>query len=397
MTTRALTADDFEQSLRLGAEAFGPMPAGTPPPDPARFPQPGRHVHGTFDGGRLVARVTGREFHSWFHGAEVATNGIAGVAVSPESRGRGLLDDLFRAVLGEGLEERGEGVSTLFPTAPGIYRRFGYELVSSYDTVAVPTAALGAVRPGEGVTLRRATADDMAEVRRVYDTWAAAQNGPLTRRGPSFPASDQEVLDEFTGITLACDDSGVVGYAAWERGPGYDQSSHVEVADLIALTRDATAELCRMLGTFSSVTGQVRFLTSGADAVRLVLPSLAWPVVDSHAYMLRVHDVVVACSGLRLGPGDRERTVGFSVAGDLLGTADGSYAVTASDGSSACERVPASDALPTFTPRGLALAWSGAQSCTNLRMAGLLTGPPDQDAAIDRLFGGRQLHVRDYF
>jgi hypothetical protein len=47
--------------------------------------------------------------------------------------------------------------------------------------------------------------------------------------------------------------------------------------------------------------------------------------------------------------------------------------------------------------RGLALAYAGAQSCANLRMAGLLSGPDDHDAVLDALLGGRQTHIRDYF
>jgi hypothetical protein len=47
--------------------------------------------------------------------------------------------------------------------------------------------------------------------------------------------------------------------------------------------------------------------------------------------------------------------------------------------------------------RGLALAYAGAQSTANLRMAGLLTGPGTHDATLDALLGGRQVHIRDYF
>ena len=90
---------------------------GAPAPAPGEFPGVGRHHWGTFDGEELVARVVGREYHSWFGGAEVPTTGIAAVTVVAERRGQGLLDDLFRAVLAEG-RDRGEVISTLFPTAP---------------------------------------------------------------------------------------------------------------------------------------------------------------------------------------------------------------------------------------------------------------------------------------
>ena len=392
METRILTADDLPGMVRLGGEAFGARPAGSPPPDPAKHPQPGRHDWGTLDRGDLVAKVTAREYASWFHGTEVATTGVAGVAVRPESRGQGLLDDLFGVSLEEGHAERGEVLSTLYPTAPGIYRRFGYELITSYDSVEVPTSALAAVRPAGGTTLRRAVADDVETIRGVYDAWAAAHNGPLTRRGPSFAGTAAEVVEEFTGVTLASDGDGrVVGYCSWDRGEGYDEKATIEVTDLLATTADGLRALLRMLGSFSTVTGRVRFWTSGTDPVRYALPSLAWPVVGGHAYMLRVHDVAGALSGLTLPDAG---TVRFSVEGDLLGTMDGAYEL--SGGASACAATDTSDG-PVFSPRGLALAYAGAASCATIRAAGLMSGPATHDATIDGLLGAREVHVRDYF
>lgn len=388
---RPLVADDLPQMLALGKEAFGDFPPGYTPPDPADHPPPGRHSWGTFDGGVLVAKVVRREFDSWFHGRQVPTNGIAGVAVSAEHRGAGLLDDLMIAVLEEGLLERGEAVSTLFPTAPGIYRRYGFELVSSYDTVEIPTSRLASVPAPQHTTIRRATAADFDAVRHVYATWAAAQNGPLTRTGASFPADADEFIADFTGVTLAEAGGEVVGYASWKRGTGYDAAATLEIADLVALTRDASLALWRLFASFATVTGHVRLLTSGRDSARLVLPFADWQVVHSQPYMLRVHDVAGAFSGLPL-----DEPLNFSVAGDLLGTTNGHWSLTAYDGVSTC--VAGTAGGPTFAPRGLALFYAGAASCADLRMAGLLTGGSvEDDRRLDTLFDGRQLHIRDYF
>jgi predicted acetyltransferase len=388
---RPLVADDLPQSLALTKEAFGDFPPGWTPPDPADHPLPGRHSWGTFDGGVLVARVMRREYDSWFHGRQVPTNGIAGVAVSAEHRGAGLLDDLMVAVLEEGLLERGEAVSTLFATAPGIYRRYGFELVSAQDTVEIPTSRLASVPAPRHTTIRRATADDFDAVRRVYATWAAAQNGPLTRTGASFPTTADEFIADFTGVTLAEADGEVVGYAAWNRGAGYDASATVEIADLVALTRDACLALWRLFASFATVTGHVRLLTSGRDSARLVLPFADWQVVRSEPYMLRVHDVAGAFSGVPL-----DESLTFSVAGDLLGTTNGHWSLTAYDGISTC--VAGTAGGPTFAPRGLAMFYAGAASCADLRMAGLLTGGSlEDDRRLDTLFDGRQLHIRDHF
>lgn len=392
--TRPLTAADFEESLRLGLEAFGDWPAGTPRPT-ADTPAPGRHGWGTFEDGELVARVAGREFHSWFRGTTVPTCGIAGVTVVAERRGTGLLRDLFGAVLAEA-SGRGEPISTLFPTASGIYRRLGYEVVGAYDTVAFPTAALAVVPPAAGVSTRRARTADVPALRGVYDAWAARQNGPLTRRGPSFPATDEEVLADVTGITLAEDvDGRLVGYAMWRRGTGYDTSASLDVEDLVALTPDAARALWRVLGSFASVTGSVRLRSSGTDVARLVLPSGHGDVVERHPYMLRVHDVAAALDALPL---TGEATVDLRVEGDVLGTMDGGYRLRVADGRSRCERAEVAADAAVLSPQGLALLYAGAESCGNLRLAGHLRGgSPHDDGVLDALFGSGQPHIRDYF
>lgn len=392
--TRPLTRDDLEASVRLGMEAFGAPPSDFVMPDPADYPYPGRHSWGTFEDDALVARMLARDYDSWWRGVHVPTCGIAGVTVVAERRGAGLLADLFRATLDDAAT-RGQVISTLFPTAPGIYRRFGYELIGSYDTVEVPTAALASVAAPTGTTTRRASAADMPAVRGVYDAWAAQQNGPLTRSGPSFPAPDEEVVGAFTGITLAEDDTGVVGYVMWQRGTGYDAAASIEVEDLVALTPDAARALWRLLGSFGSVTGRVRVHTSGDDLARLVLPFPEWEVVHRHPYMLRVHDVVGALEALPLVG---VASIAFRVAGDPLGTMDGGYRLVVADGQASCTAGDVPDGAAELTPQGLALAYAGAQSAGNLRLAGHLTGGDAAfDATLDALLGGRQVHIRDYF
>ncbi len=394
LTTRPLTRDDFDQSVALIREAFGELPPGATPPSADDPPRPGYHAYGTFDDGHLVARVATREYRSWFGGSAVPTGGIAGVVVTAERRGTKLLDELFRVVLDDGLRERGEAVSTLFCTAPGVYRRFGYELVSSYDTVEVPVAALARIGAPAGVHTRRATPADFNAVCEVYDAWAAAQNGPLTRRGPAFPADASAFIDSFTGLTLAVDHPGdVVGFASWRRGQGSGDHATLEVSDLLALSGDAYRALWHVLGSFGTVVGQVRLHTSGHDVARLSLPSAHWKVVEREPYMLRVHDVPGAFAG-RDWPVDGD--VAFSVAGDHIGTTNGAWRLVIERGKASCVPAAAGDG-PVLTPGGLALAWAGAQTCANLRMAGHLSGGMENDQALDRMLVPRPIHIRDFF
>src|SRR6195952_5128172 len=110
----------------------------------------------------LVGRCSGRA---------VATAGVAGVAVAPEYRGTGLARRVMTHLLAQA-RERGAVISTLFRTAPALYRALGYEQVAELVDGSFPTAALRGVRP-VSTTLRRAEAGDAAEVRRIYATVAA--------------------------------------------------------------------------------------------------------------------------------------------------------------------------------------------------------------------------------
>ncbi len=393
---RPLAPADQPASLALGIEAFGTPPSGSDVATPA--PAPGRRRWGTFDAdGRLVARAVACEFGSWFGGAEIPTCGVAGVSVVAERRGEGLLEDLVRALLDEALE-RGDVIATLYPTAPGIYRRFGFELVGSLDSVELPTAELAGLRAPAGVTTRRATAADVPAVRRVHERWAAAQNGPLTRRGPAFVQSAQDQLADVTGVTLALDGAGeVAGYAAWRRGEGYGATATLEVDDLLATSADAYRALWRVLGSFVAVTGRVRLRSSGDDPARLVLPGGSWTVVGTHAYGLRLLDVERAFT---MRPLPHPAELAFTVAGDGVGHTDGGFRLRVGADRTTCARADLDGhdrSGPVFTPQGLALAWAGVQSCANLRMTGHLSGAQRHDATLDALLGGRRLQLRDYF
>ncbi len=393
IAVRPLEAADAEVARQLGWEAFGP-PAG-PPASAAAVDQPGTAWFGAFQDGELVARMIDRTYDSCFGGVHVATSGIAGVTVVAEARGRGTLSPLFEATLAHA-RSRGAVISTLFPTAPGIYRRFGYELVADFATVEVPTSALAAVRAPRSTTTRRAVVADVDAIRSVYDTWAIEQNGPLSRRGVSFVAGPAELLEEHTGVSVAVGPVGdVVGYASWNRGQGYGASAAIEVSDLLATTAEGYQALLRLLGSFASVAPTTRLHTSGEDPARLQLPTVAWRVADSSPYMLKILDVVGALTALRY-PRSVSARLPFTLAGDFLSDLDGGYRLTVQNGRAACDRVEADDRV--LTPRGLALLYAGAQSCANLRAAGhLCGGDRDEDLDWDALFGGRQAHIRDYF
>ena len=386
-----IRTDDAEPFRLLRSEAFGDAPPGQAVLVPQSLP--GITHWGAYAGDELVGVVAEHRLSSWFGGVEVATAAIASVAVAVEHRGGGLLGRMFEAMLAD-VAVGGVGVSTLFPTASGVYRSLGYELVSSHDLVEVPSSVTASLAPAPGVRLRRAGVDDVAAVDELYTAWAREQNGPLARRGPARDASAADRLARHTGITLAEDESGTpLGYAAWRRGQGYGPQAVLTVDDLVASTPDAHRALWRSLGSHASAVGTIRLVTSGADVARTFLPVSAWQVAHADPYMLRLVDPVVAFAGRR---SPVALDVALAVAGDRVGALDGGYRLVGDGVRLTCERTEASGG-PTYSPRGLALAFAGRQSSADLRRLGLLDGPNSHDLLLDAALGGRQLHIRDYF
>ena len=132
-------------------------------------------------------------------------------------------------------------------------------------------------------TVRRARGRrDFDAVRRVYATWAAGQNGPLTRTGALLPGRRRRVLAAFTGVTLAVSDERDRRLRGVEsRQPATTTPPPSRSPTSSPCTGDATLALWRMFGSFSTVTGNVRLTHLGPRLARLALPFTDWPVVSS--------------------------------------------------------------------------------------------------------------------
>jgi predicted N-acetyltransferase YhbS len=203
MKLRPLTADDAEQAWNLSLLAFGGDPEAPPQPGP-----PGPAVGAFDERGRLLAAARARPYHQWWCGLPVPMAGIAGVAVHPDARGQGLVGRLMDALVGSAEQP----VSALFPTAPRIYRRLGWEVVGRLDHTVVPVSSLPRAAQ---VPLRGATPGDLTALTALYDERGRAGSGLLTRTGPSFAKGPAGLL-EHQVVTLAVEDGIVVGYLAYD-------------------------------------------------------------------------------------------------------------------------------------------------------------------------------------
>ncbi|SKB09309.1 GNAT family N-acetyltransferase [Aeromicrobium choanae] len=276
MEIRRLTEDDRDALVAVRLPAFGTSTLGGD-----RVEHPAYERWGLFVDGRLAATTTRKPYASWFGGREVPTCGVGGVAIAPEFRGRGLLRPLMER-LHDDARSQGDVVATLFASAPGIYASLGYRTVGAMDTIEVHASALH--RFTRRRELRRATADDLPALKRIYTGWASRHDGPLTRTTVEF--DDDAWLHDATGVTLALDEDGTaLAYAAWNRSPGVGGDAHVEVEDLVWADEGSRDSLLWMFGTFSTVAPTVRFDTSGTELTS-VLPEHR--VLENRPYDLLV-------------------------------------------------------------------------------------------------------------
>lgn len=392
-TIREAGAQDAEAVWQLGNEAF----AGLAHPPPA-YPEPvpaGCSVLVTCDAsGRVVGKCRDRQFDSWWNGQVVPIAGVAGVVVAAEHRGAGAMRPMIRELLRRA-RERGAVLSTLFPSAPGIYRGLGYEAVCAWDTVELPTIDLADVRTDATVSLRRARLDDVPAIRDLYARWASRFDGPLVREGGNFPASDGELPSSCTGITLAEDSAGLQGYAAWQRRGSYSSDGRLELEELVALTAGALHNLLASLGSNHSVARTIRRVVNGPDPIAAALPQSRGITIRQSPYMLALLDVPAA---LQILAGRRfDAELSFTVTGHPLDD-DTAYRLIVRDGEVSCEALPdAAGARLIVTAAGLAGLASGALPIAEARDRGLLTGPDSDDALWSVVFGGRPIRVFDGF
>lgn len=403
---RAATADDTTALRRLGWEGFAstprPVEDGTPHPDPAR-------ASVACDGAAIVGKAVDLELESWYGGRRVPTSGVAGVVLAAEYRGRGALRPLLGHLL-DAARDRGAVVSTLYPSAPGFYRSIGYEVIGEYAGVEVPTWALArAGRAGHGkvdgesdqMAVRRAVASDWPRIAACYDAWAAGSTGALTRVGPRFAGSVEELAEDATGVSVVerPDDpyGPLAGYCCWERVRGYQDEAGLRVHDLIAPSAPAATALLGLLGGHEPTARTTRFRANSGRELAWFLADDVARVVSTTPYMLAVLDVPGAVAARGYG-GAARGSVKLTVREAALPGVAGRYQLSWADGRGVAERVGGTDAEgPWLTGRGLAVRYAGAHPCARLRRLGLMGGDETYDALLDAAFAAGPVDVRDYF
>ncbi|WFE54138.1 GNAT family N-acetyltransferase [Micromonospora sp. WMMD1155] len=390
MHVRELTADDLDAAWDLGRFAFGntsERAAST------RIVVPGMTRWGAFDDtGRLVGKAVDLHHDQWWSGRVVPAADVAGVAVAPEARGRGVARAMLTALL-RGAHERGAAVSALYPTVAAPYRACGWEAVGVLRTVDLATATLPRYRPASHLTVRAGTPADLPAVAALYERVTRHRNGLLTRRGELFDADDRGLPGD--GLTLVERGDDLVGYATWQRGSGYGADSVLTVDEALAVTAEAARELVGVLASWASVAPTLRLCPLDGDAVSACLPLESAREHERDLWMHRPVDVARAVS-TRGWPAHVRGVVDFRLTDPLAEWNTGTWRLAVADGAAELTRVDGEADL-RLDVRGFALLYAGAAGARSVAQAGLLHAAGVAPDALDLLGAGGPAQVLDYF
>ncbi|WCN78648.1 GNAT family N-acetyltransferase [Micromonospora sp. LH3U1] len=390
---RELTADDLDAAWELGRFAFGSDPQR---PANASAVVPGLTRYGAFDdAGRLVGKAVDLHHDQWWSGRAVPAADVAGVAVAPEARGRGVARAMLTALLA-GARDRGAAISALYPTVAAPYRACGWEAAGVLRTVDLATASLPRHRPASHLAVRAGTPADLSAVADLYERVTRHRNGMLTRRGELFDffAADGGLPGD--GLTLVEDDGNLVGYATWQRGRGYGADSVLTVDEALAVTAEAARELVGVLGSWASVAPTLRLCPLDGDAVSPHLPLESARDHERDLWMHRPVDVARAVSA-RGWPAHARGAVDFALADPLAEWNTGTWRLSVADGAAELTRI-SGEADLRLDVRGFALLYAGAAHARSVAQAGLLHhGAGVDPAALDLLVAGGPAQLLDYF
>jgi predicted acetyltransferase len=337
------------------------------------------------DGGPVLAHATLTVVDHWFGGRRVPCQHVAGVAVPPEHRGRGVARGLMEDALQIGVEQ-GTGLSLLFPATTRLYRSLGYEHAGRLVRYRVDTRGV----PPVGAPLRPATQDDREAIIACAERANALHNGPAVR-----PAERWEQLADAAFWYVLDGADGLEGYVLvdHQRDPG-DWQYRLLVRDWAATTARGLSAVGGFVGRHGTIGTEATFTGPAPDTWSQLVPEQDVEETGGLWWMARGLDLPAAVAARGFPPG-LEAEVTFAVDDPLLPAARGPWRLAVLDGKGSL--APAEDAELRLDVRAFGPLFTGFRSAAELRLAGLLDGPGDAAARLGAAFAGSPPYLMDFF
>ncbi len=384
-------ARDQESVTRMISLAFG----GTPEGSREWLTKAGvEHLRVVRDDARTVAALLRIPMGAFFGGRSVPLLGVAGVAVSPEERGRGQAAFMMKRFV-ESASEEGWALAGLYASTHRLYRKFGYEQAGhrfGYTVPLVRIDAEGAMNGGGGDGSLRVVAldeSDDPEIRACYNAFASMYEGMLDR-GPYIWARVRKMREEtYRGFGVRDGAGTLRGYLyLCQQRPSPFGRFNVALTDFVFNDEAAGRRLWGFLHDFSMMGEDLTFAGGPTHPALQLLQQQRHKVELKDDWLIRVVDVKRAIESRGYSPAI-DATLNIEVADDVVSGNVGTWRVRIAEGRAIAERgkpqLSGGGSL-RVSARGLATIYSGFNTARQARLLGLADGDELGLAMADSVF-----------
>jgi predicted acetyltransferase len=328
----------------------------------------------------------------FFGGRAIPMVGIAGVAVAPEFRGRGLATRVMQETLRE-VRAEGVPISTLYPATLPLYRRVGYEQAGYWMEYRLPIARIDVQH--SSLPVRPMEPEDLGDIKRCYSEVSRGIDGYLDRGEYVWGRILNPRQGPATGFVIDCADSvGVCGYVFIRQERLATMRHDVHVTDICAATPTAGARLLNFLSEFASVGNDAVFYGGPLHPLTPLLGEQKYTMSFKEYWMLRVVDVRRALTTRAYLPNVRA-DLHLDIGDDLFPENAGRYLVHIREGHAAVER--GGTGSLRLNIRAFASLYSGFASPHSLKLLGHIEGDDISLAAAGAAFAGPPPSMPDMF
>jgi predicted acetyltransferase len=331
----------------------------------------------------------------YFGGKAVSMLGVAGVAVVPETRGKGTARWMMSHAMEEAREE-GFALSALYASTQGLYRQVGYEQ-GGYRCVSTVLPHRIDVRAREP-RVRRLTEADEPAVRACYEKYASRFSGAVARGEYCWKRTREFRDKSFHGFGIDAaggtggmggTDGGLDGYVflLQLRGGDTGDGISVEVSDLAFAGEAAGRRLLGFLADFSTTTKEISLAGPPLHPLLSLQTSHHDEISKREVWMLRITDLARALTE-RGYPRAVRAAIRLNVHDPVVRANDGSWTLSVEHGRAEVKREAHARPALTTTINGLAAVYTGLYTATQAAGLGWMEGEPGALEAADAVFGG---------
>lgn len=326
----------------------------------------------------------------WWSGRAVTMHGVAGVAVAPEARGRGLAQAMMRTHLHQ-LHEAGVALSALYASTRSLYRRVGYEIAGERFRHAMATEHL---RGQPDLPLRPVDDAAKARIAAARATWGPALPEGTLRRGAYVWRRVWIARDDVAHDAWWVDDGGTLaGWVVVRLVPG-DPFPTLHVQDVAASTPAAWSAIRAHLRGFASMG---RTIVWHGAATTPLASGTAEHRVDTRLFepwMLRLVHLPSAIAE-RGWPRGLVARVDLEVDDPDLPQQAGRWRLQVADGDAQLTR--GGEGAVRVHVGALARLYAGHLGAAALAAEGGLAGPTDDVQTLGACFRGPRASLADMF